>query len=80
MYNDTFSFVMTRYVLEKTFNIESASIASNLNSAEEFESKLDLVEDKLSKDSIISSFYKVSKDNLIITRASKSLEKYKWTT
>jgi hypothetical protein len=77
LHNDTFSFVMTRYVVEKTFNIDSGAIARNLNEAEEFESKLDLIDDKICKDSLIISNYKVGKDQLLITRASKNFVKYK---
>jgi hypothetical protein len=74
LYNDTFSFVMTRYMLEKTFNIDSGG---NLNEAEEFESKLDLIDDRICKDSLIIANYKVGKDQLFITRASKNFGKYK---
>jgi hypothetical protein len=77
LYNDIFGFVMTRYVLEKTFNVDSGSLARNLNDAEEFESKLDFIDDKFIKDSIIISNYTVEKDNLLVTRASKNFVKYK---
>jgi hypothetical protein len=74
-YNDTFAFVMSKFVFERTFNVDCNSLHRGLGESEDFESRLDMVDDRFCKDSVIVVNYKVAKDTLLITRASKKFVK-----
>jgi hypothetical protein len=76
IYNDTFTFVMSKFVFERTFNVDCNGSHRALAESEDFESRLDLVDDKFCKDSVIVINYQVAKDSLLITRASKKFVKF----
>jgi hypothetical protein len=42
---------MCKYILERTFNIEASTVAKALDDSEEFESRLELIDDRYCKDS-----------------------------
>jgi hypothetical protein len=72
-YNDNFSFIMTKYIFEKTFNLEANSNSKKLFGSEDFDFRQDLIQDHFKKDKILIVKYEVSNNCLIITRASKEL-------
>jgi hypothetical protein len=74
--NDTFSFVMCKYIFEKTFNIDSNTESKILGDSDDFDLRQDFVEDRFCKDSIIIVKYNVHEDSLIITRATKKFVPY----
>jgi hypothetical protein len=71
LYNEIFSFVMTKYIFEKTFNIDMNSTIDSMANSEDFDYRQDLVDDRFFKDSILVINYKVEQDLLYLTRASK---------
>jgi hypothetical protein len=74
--NDTFSFVMTKYIFEKTFNLEANTASKFLEGSEEFDSRHDLISDHFKKDKILIMKYDNTSHSLIITRASKELSAF----
>jgi hypothetical protein len=75
-YNDSFSFVMTKFIFEKTFNVEANSISKVLPDSEDFDSRHDMIGDHFKKDNFIYIRYEVTSNSLIITRASKNFTTY----
>jgi hypothetical protein len=71
VYKDIFSFVMCRFVFENAFNFELTEVVKNLMSSDDFDSRIDLIDDHYNKDSLLIINYKVDQDSLIVTRASK---------
>jgi ribosomal protein S6 len=74
--NDTFSFVMCKYIFEKTFNIDANTESKILGDSDDFDSRQDFVEYRFCKDSIMIVKYKVHEDSLFITRATKNFVPY----
>jgi hypothetical protein len=74
--NDTFSFVICKYIFEKTFNIDVNSESKHLADSDDFDSRQDFVDDHFCKDAILIAKYKVHEDSLIITRATKKFVPY----
>lgn len=69
--NDTFSFVMSKFIFEKTFNVEANSDSKILVGSDDFDSRQDYVDDRFCKDSVMIVKYNIHENSLIITRASK---------
>jgi hypothetical protein len=74
--NENFSFVMTKYIFEKTFNLEANTISKTLQESEDFDSRHDMIKDFFKKDKIMIIKYDNVNQSLIITRASKELSKF----
>jgi hypothetical protein len=73
---DCFTFVLTKFIFEKIYNYELIKSINTLTIAEEFNNRLDLINEHVIKDSIFLLKYTVSKEQVIIARASKSFVKF----
>jgi hypothetical protein len=72
-YNDNLSFIMTKYIFEKTFNLDANSASKILENSEDFDARQDLIADHFNRDKILIIKYENLTHSLTITRASKDL-------
>lgn len=73
---DCFTFVITKFIFEKIYNYELVKSLTSLTIAEDFDNRLDLINDHVIKDSIFLLKYTVSREEIIIAKASKKFVRF----
>jgi hypothetical protein len=75
-FNDNYSFLMTKYIFERTFNFEANSVSKILYGSDDLEYRQDFIQDHFIKDKILIIKHDHMTKSLIITRASKELSSF----